>query len=52
MTDRPYHVLFIPLGHPRSKRWDEFATGDGSSRDMDIIVTVCDSQRLAVVATP
>jgi len=33
----------IPVGGPRSKRWDEFAGADGSSRGMDIIITVCHS---------
>jgi arsenate reductase len=33
----------IPFDRPRSKRWDEFAGDDGSSRGMDIILTVCDS---------
>lgn len=33
----------VPVGRPRSKRWDEFAGADGSSRGMDIIITVCDS---------
>ncbi len=33
----------IPVDRPRSKRWDEFAGADGSSRGMDIIITVCDS---------
>lgn len=33
----------VPIGRPRSKRWDEFAGADGSSRGMDIIITVCDS---------
>lgn len=33
----------IPVGSPRSKRWDEFAAPDGTSRGTDIIITVCDS---------
>lgn len=33
----------VPVDRPRSKRWDEFAGADGSSRGMNIIITVCDS---------
>ena len=33
----------VAIGQPRSKRWDEFADAAGSSRGMDIIITVCDS---------
>jgi arsenate reductase len=33
----------VPLGTPRSKRWDEFALADGSSGGMDIVITVCDN---------
>ena len=33
----------IAVERPRSKRWDEFAGDDGSSRGLDIIITVCDS---------
>jgi arsenate reductase (thioredoxin) len=33
----------VPPGTPRSKRWEEFAGADGSSRGLDIIITVCDS---------
>jgi protein-tyrosine-phosphatase len=33
----------VPVDRPRSKRWDEFAGADGTSRGMNIIITVCDS---------
>ncbi len=33
----------VPAHHPRSKSWSEFATADGQSRDMDLIITVCDN---------
>ena len=35
--------MHIPAGQPRSKSWSEFSTSDGQSRDMDLIITVCDN---------
>jgi arsenate reductase len=33
----------VPVGKARSKRWEEFAQADGSTRGMEIIITVCDN---------
>ena len=33
----------VPAPHARSKSWHEFAASDGQSRDLDLIITVCDN---------
>ena len=47
-TVNPYalatlNAMHIPIGSPRSTSWSEFAAPDGSSRHLDIIITVCDN---------